>query len=148
MAAEPDDQYPLSANEWPVGFEADPLEFKVTPELNQQNLFAQEDFDPRYIEGGPTGQGIVHPSLLLNMSNTTRSPSYRLHAGIGGLHAREETTFLKSPAVGDIFTVNWTVVERYTKRDRPYAVVEVVVTNGDGEPVMKRLAHETYTFGN
>ena len=38
-----------------VGEEFEPLEFLVTPEMNQQYLYAEEDFHPRYIEASPRG---------------------------------------------------------------------------------------------
>jgi len=56
----------------------EPFEFLLTPELNQQYLFAAEDFHPRYFQETEIGSPIGHPGLLLNMSNATRSPSFKM----------------------------------------------------------------------
>ena len=134
------------AQDWEVGHELVPFEFEVTPELNQQYLFAEEDYHERYLKGGPNGSGLVHPALLLNMSNPTRSPSYRLRENSGGLHAKEETWSLAPAPVGARFQINWTVVDTYEKRGRPYKVAEAVVSTVDGLEVMRRHVHETYTW--
>lgn len=132
-----------SATELHVGDQQEPLEFAVTPELNQQYLYATADFHPRYIEDGPWGRPIVHPAVLLNMTSRTRSPSFRLPPGWSSIHARDETTFLAPARVGDRFKVAWTVIEEYERRGRSYQAVEVVVTDEDGNRILRRVAHST-----
>ena len=131
------------AQSWETGFRAEPLEFVVTPELNQQYLYAQEDYSPVYL--GEDAK--VHPALLLNMSNTTRSPSHHLDTRSGNLHARDECQLLRPARVGDRFRVDWTVVEWYERRERPFRVTEAVVTDGDGQEVLRRRIHTTWTTG-
>jgi hypothetical protein len=121
----------------------DPFEFLLTPELNQQYLYAEEDFHPRYIEGTKSSFPIGHPGLLLNMSNGTRSPSYRLGPGEAGFHARDETFFLNPAKVGKKIKVIWKWGGTYEKRGRPYRLSECVVVDEDGLEIMKRLAHST-----
>ena len=128
-----------------VGYEYEPLEFLVTPEFNQQYLYAEEDFHPRYIEETENGPPIVHPALILNMSNNSRSPSFFLAPGVAGLHARDEAFFHNPARVGKKLKIIWKVVDTYEKRDRPYKVVECLVTDEDGIEIMKRLSHVTIT---
>ena len=90
-----------------VGEDFEPLEFIVTPELNQQYLYAEEDFHPRYIEGSEGRPPMVHPGLFLNMSNNTRSPSFYLPPGWGEVHAGEDTEYLNPGRVGKKFRVTW-----------------------------------------
>jgi hypothetical protein len=132
------------AQEWEVGFRAEPLEFTVSAELNQQYAYAQEDYDPLYVGDG----AIVHPALLLNMSNTTRSPSHALDQRSGNLHSRDETWFLRPARVGSPLRVDWTVVEWYERKGRPYRVTEAVVTEADGGKVLRRRIHTTWTQGS
>lgn len=126
-----------------VGDEQVPLEFTVTAELNQQYLFGLADFHPRYVEEGPWGKPIAHPALLLNMTNRTRSPSFKLPPGWGSIHARDETEFLAPARVGDTLTVCWTVVDVYERKGRPYQALESTVTNELGQRIMRRVAHST-----
>ncbi|MBM4332920.1 MAG: hypothetical protein FJ117_17190 [Deltaproteobacteria bacterium] len=118
-----------------------PLEFLVTPELNQQYLFAAEDFHPQYIEETEIGSPIAHPGLLLNMSNPTRSPSFTLDFGPAGIHSRDETFFFQPARVGKKIKVTWEDGEPYVKRDRYYQVFKTSVVEEDGMVIMKRVCH-------
>jgi len=118
-----------------------PLEFLVTPELNQQCLFAEEDFHPRYIEETEIGPPIAYPGLLLNMSNPTRSPSFALDVGPVGIHSRDEAFFFHPARVGKKIKVMWERGEPYVKRDRYYQVFKTSVVEEEGLVVMKRVCH-------
>jgi acyl dehydratase len=120
-----------------------PLEFTVTPELNQQYLFALEDFNPWYLQPSNEGAPLVHPGLLLNMSNGTRSPSYSTPAGRAGFHARDQAVFINPARVGDKLKVIWSSVGSYEKRGRSYSVSETVVTNQEDIEILKRFNHST-----
>lgn len=130
------------AQEWPIGHEPEPFHFVVTPELNQQYLFAVEDFDPQYL--GEDAR--AHPSLLLSMSNSPKSPSYRLADGTGGMVAREVTEFCGRARVGQEFVAKWRLIDSYEKRGRLYNVIEThLVEVETGVEVLRRVIHETYT---
>ena len=132
-----------SALDLQVGDEQEPLVFTVTPELNQQYLFAVEDYHERYWARGEWGAPIVHPSILMNQSNRTRSPSFKLPKGWSSIHARDETEFHSAARVGETLTVSWKVVERYERRERPYQALEVRITRPDGQLALRRIAHST-----
>jgi len=126
----------------------EPLEYIVTPELNQQFCYGQEDFHPRYIEETEDGPPIAHPALLLNWSNGTRSPSYQAAAvgpggGRAGLHARDITFFLNPARVGKKLRVTWTGIGSYEKRGRPYSVGDTLVVDEDGLEIIRRLHFDT-----
>jgi len=106
--------------------EFESYEFQVTPELNDQYRFAVQDYHPRYEE-------IVHPGLLLNYSNLTRSPNFDVVLKSGAaVHTKEEVEFIKPGKVGQIFKVMWTIIDEYEKRDRLYTVIEAVVVAQEG----------------
>src|SRR6185503_6477102 len=94
-------------------------EFTPTPEMNQQFLFAQEDFDARYV--GAYAE--VHPSLLLQMAANTKSPSFRLGPGTGSILAEAQTQFIAAVRVGTRLRVDWRVTKEYEKRGRRYYVM-------------------------
>lgn len=132
------------ADQMVVGDAFAPLELTVTPELNQQYLFAEEDFHPRYFEAGPWGAPLVHPALVFNMSNITRSPSFRTSPGAAAIHTGEETAFHTPARVGQTLRVTWTVVDAYERRGRPYHVQIAEVTAG-GTPILTRRLWHTYS---
>jgi hypothetical protein len=119
-------------------------EFTLTPELNQQYLYGEEDFHPWYIEETEIGPPIGHPGLLFNMSNATRSPSYSMGAGEAGFHTRDEVFLLNPARVGKKLKViyNWRG-RAYEKRNRPYHVTSVSMVDEDGREILKRLSHGT-----
>ncbi|MBM4278154.1 MAG: MaoC family dehydratase [Deltaproteobacteria bacterium] len=127
-----------------VGEEFEPLEFIVTPELNQQYLYAEEDFHPRYIETTRNGPGFVHPGILFNMSNNTRSPSFFLPPGWGEIHAGEETEFLNPARVGKKIRVTWEVIDTYEKKGRPWHVLDILIVDEDGIQIMRRKMTNTF----
>jgi hypothetical protein len=121
----------------------EPFEYLLSPELNQQYLYAEEDFHAWYIEETEFGSPIGHPGLLLNMSNGPRSPSFRLGPGEAGFHSRDETFFLQPARVGKKMKVIWKWIGTYEKRDRPYRLSASVVVDEDGVEIMKRFVHAT-----
>jgi hypothetical protein len=128
-----------------VGEEFEPLEFVVTPELNQQYLYAEEDFHPRYIEGGEEGSPLVHPGLLFNMSNNTRSPSFYLPPGWAEVHVAEETEFLNPARVNKKNLVTWKVVKVFKNLGgKPWHILDILIVDEDGRQIMRRKMTNTF----
>jgi len=129
------------------GEELEPLEFVVTPEFNRQFLEAVEDLHPRYSGNTEDGPPIVHPALLVNQTNVTRSPSFCLPPGMAAVHAREEIRYVNPARVGKVLRVRWTVTDIYEKRGRPYQVKQVTMVDEDGLEILRRTITDTYIRG-
>ena len=121
------------ADELRVGEEFAPLEFHVSEEMNENFLHAVEDLHPRYMEGTADGPALVHPALLINFSNNTRSPSFYLPAGMAAIHTHEDVEHSGPARVGKRFRVLWKVTGRYERRGREYQVVEAPIVDEDGD---------------
>jgi len=119
----------------------EPLEFVVTRELNEQYLYACEDYNPIYLD---THNPVAHPGVLLNMSNNTRSPSFLLPEGWSEIHAAETTEYLNPAPLYKRLRVTWEVIERYEKRGRPYHVLDIRVTDEDGVEILRRKMTNTF----
>ena len=124
-----------------------PHEIHVSEDMNRQYLDAVQDPGPHYREGSAGGGPWVHPSLLLNQSNPTRSGSHVLPPGMANVHAKEKATFFRPGRVGTTFRILWKVLERYTKRDRPYTVFECLVLDDQAEVVLCRRMTSTWVQG-
>ena len=122
-------------------------EIHVSEEMNRKYLEAVQDSSERYSEGTTKGGPWVHPSILLNQSNPTRSASHVLPQGMGHVHAKDEVTFVRPGRAGTTFRALWKVLERYTKRDRPYTVFECRVLDEEGEEVLTRRMTSTWVQG-
>jgi hypothetical protein len=132
------------AHELEPGDECTPLKFVVSPELNQQYLFALEDFDARYIARSASKPAEVHPALLLAMSSNTKSPGFRLAPGTGSIGTEDVVEFLAPAHVGRNLHVTFRVAETYEKRGRDYQVMECAVADEDGTAILRRAIHVTF----
>ena len=136
-----------SADQVAAGEEFEPSEFLVTDEFNENYLHAVEDFAPPYTQSGAADPPVVHPALLINYSNVTRSPSFHLPPGVAAVHTHEETRFFSPARVGGRLIVSWKVTGRYERRGRPYQVVEATVEQVGVGRVLERISTYTYTGG-
>jgi hypothetical protein len=128
-----------------VGEEFEPLEFVVTAELNQQYLYAEEEFHSRYIEVSEQGSPFVHPGLLFNMSNNTRSPSFYLPPDWAEIHVAEETEFLNPARIGKRLRVTWKVTSVFKRLiGRHWHVLDILITDEDGSQIMRRNMTNTF----
>jgi hypothetical protein len=130
-----------------AGDELEPLDFHVTREFNENYLHAVEDFHARYLEAAGDRAPLVHTALLVNYSNLTRSPSFRLPEGVSAIHTHEEIDFMGLGRVGETFRVAWVVTGTYERRGRRYQVMEASVTGPERRPVLRRVSVNTFTGG-
>ena len=136
-----------SASDFVVNDEFESIDFQVTEEFNENYLHAVEDFHPRYIEPTSDGPPIVHSALLINYSNITRSPSYYLPADTSALHTHDEVEYINPGRVGSTFSVTWKVIETYEKRGRPFQVIDTLMVDDSGNPILRRKSINTYISG-
>ncbi|HVO90582.1 MAG TPA: hypothetical protein VMV45_18735 [Casimicrobiaceae bacterium] len=119
------------------------LDFSVSAEVNQQFLFALEDYGSDYLDRG-TGRAVVHPVLLLHMSARTRSPSFRLAPGTGSVFAKDRVRFHRPAFVDQRLRVDWTIREVYERKGRLYQALDTRVTTASGDAVLVRDAHSVF----
>ncbi|MGE0852702.1 MAG: hypothetical protein AB7O44_24265 [Hyphomicrobiaceae bacterium] len=133
------------AHELRAGDEYAPLTFIVTPELNQQFLYALEDFHPDYVAPGETA--FVHPVVLLHMSARTRSPSFVMSPQMGSVFAKDIVKFLAPAHVGDTLHVSWRIMDVYEKRGRLYQAMSTRIRGQRSGEVLAREAHSVFFVG-
>jgi acyl dehydratase len=121
-----------------------PLEFSVTTDMNQQFLYAVEDFNPLFIEGRGGKPPLVHPVLLMHMSPRTRSPSYRQAPGMGSAFARDHSSYLRPAFVGARLRVTWTIVDTYEQRGKIYQDYVALIRDEQGREVLRRELSSTF----
>ena len=132
------------AHELKAGDQYEPLEFVVTSDLNQQFLYAVEDFNPIYLAGQAGKPPIVHPVLLMHMSPRTRSPSYRQAPGMGSAFARDKSRYFNPGYVGGTFRVTWTVTNTYEQRGRIYQDYVALVQDENATEILRRELASTF----
>jgi len=138
---------PRYSHELQAGDTYEPLTFVVTPELNQQFLYALENFDPRYIESRGGLRPLVHPVILLHHTPRTRSPSYRLAPGMGSVFARDRTHFLSPARVGERLHISWRIDACYDKNGRLFQDYTASVTNDADTKILDRQMTSVFRMG-
>ena len=118
----------------------DQFEFTVTPELNQQYCFAEEDFHPRYIIGEGSERPMAHPGFMLNMSNSSKSSSHLMPPGFMGLQAGEDNEFIGPMYVGEHLKVTWQIAETWEDHGRKFRLTDTKVVGEDGALRLRRLS--------
>jgi acyl dehydratase len=123
----------------------EPYEFVAEPDLNARCLDAEQGHHLRYVVGTAGRPPIVHPGLLLNYSNRTKSPTFSVGANEAGVHSRDETRFINPAFVGSRLRVTWNPAELIEKRGRIFHVIDTLVTDQDGREILRRRATSTST---
>jgi hypothetical protein len=127
----------MEANKLKVGDKLQDLVFTVTDSFNQQICESVHCNDLYY-------KNVIHPSLLIGMSNITKSPSYKLAKDVAAIHTQDEIEYIRHGIVGDCIMVTWVVVALYKRRDKhwndlDYQVVESTVTDANGIILKRRM---------
>jgi acyl dehydratase len=115
----------------------EPFSFSITDQIQSRYLEALEDHHQRYTLSHDGVHPIVHPGILLNQSNATRSPSF------GGpntrwIHVREQTYFAAPARLNDELIAEWHIAEYRPRFGRMLAKVACVVTRHDGPVIIER----------
>jgi acyl dehydratase len=114
-----------------------PCSFSVTDQIQSRYLEALEDYHLRYTLSRDGGHPIVHPGILLNQSNATRSPSFG-EPNTRWIHVREQTYFAAPARLDDELVAEWHIAEYRPRFGRMLARVACVVTHHDGPVVIER----------
>lgn len=132
-----------SANELREGETFADLTFTIAPTTNEQYIFAQGDYAPRYLPS-PWGQGQAHPGLLMQMLAPTRSPSYWIPSGMGAVLGSATTSFFGKAWVNRTYTISWVVSKIYEKRGKDYHVIVAQLKDDAGTVLVERISNVVY----
>ena len=135
------------ADQLQIGEAFDGYMFTVTPELNQQFLYAVDDCNQRYLQESDLSSPMVHSVIFIHYSAVTRSPSFYLPPGMAAVVAKDEINYLNPGRVNKKFSISWKVVDTYEKRGRPYQVTEILIRDEDGLEILRRWMNCTYIGG-
>jgi acyl dehydratase len=113
----------------------------ITPEMVAHYADAVQDHNPWYFGDSPFG-GPVAPALILH-SEVYRSVDWYL-SYFGNLHARQEWELFSPIMVGDTVTTRRQIIDRYSRRDREYLVMEVGIYGQDGRLLNRGRTHQSF----
>jgi acyl dehydratase len=128
-----------------VGEELGPVAGVVSELKVAQHAFAVDDHGSWYFHSSPFGGRIGHPTLLATDVLMLVALLYDVVTPPceAGLHARNELEFLKPVFLGQKVTIRGTHVEKYKKRAQSYRILDGVVADEGGQPLVRMRATET-----
>ena len=125
-----------------VGMEWGPARVDVTEALNEQFLFAMQDYGGEYLPGHPPAPQ-AHPGTLLSLA-MSGVVGFQPAEGWTGMHARDEVQLVRPVYVGETLILHWQVTNVYEKRGRPWWVRECTITDIDGRLRLRRRIHTAF----
>ncbi len=119
-----------------IGDEFTPLEFIITEEMVDRNAWANDDYNPWYMEDSPFGGRIASPTFLAHQYLELFHGHYYDPPG-GGLYPRQEFEFINPIRIGKKIRVTGRLIDRYPKKGREYFVSEILATDEDGTEIVR-----------
>jgi acyl dehydratase len=119
-----------------VGDELGSLQFTISAEQVERNAWANDDYNPWYMEGSPFGGRIISPVFLASFDATLFYGHYAYPPG-ASLFAKQEFEYLVPLKIGAKYTMTGTLADIYQRRGRTFYVARMSVTDEDGAEVMR-----------
>jgi len=119
-----------------VGDEFEPREITITQEMVDRNAWANDDYNPWYIEDSPFGGPIASPTFLAHQYLELFHGHYYDPPG-GGYWTRHEFEFINPLKIGKKLRVTGRLIDRYPKKGRDHFVSEIIVTDEDGNEIVR-----------
>jgi acyl dehydratase len=119
-----------------IGDDLGAREFVVTEEMVERNAWANDDYNPWYMEDSPFGGRIISPVFLASFDAQLFYSYYAYPAG-GSLFAKQEFEYLSAVRVGETYSMRGTLVDIYRRRGRTFFKVQMSVVDRHGLEVMR-----------
>ncbi|AKH98839.1 acyl dehydratase [Hoeflea sp. IMCC20628] len=117
-------------------FPTQPLSFTVKGEAVDAFLDATGDTGERYRDAGESGArrapSMIASVYLIDLLKARASPP-------GGIHAKQSIRFHRAVNVGETLGLQASIVEKYVRKDRNYAVSEFEARGAKGDLVASGL---------
>ena len=111
------------------GLDLGVYEYTITPEQVRAYAASLGDQTDWYEQDSPFGGPIAPPGFLANDYVKLIASQYEF---VGGVHAKQENTYLNPARPGRLIRVTGQVAEKYERRGKLWIVVETTTTDESG----------------
>ena len=119
-----------------IGDEFEPFEITITEEMVERSTWANDDYNPWYLEDSPFGGRIASPMFLsLHLQNIFWN-HYTFPSG-GALHTSQEFDFINPLKIGKKIKIIGKLVDKYHRRGRDTYVSEYLAVDEDGTEIVR-----------
>jgi len=126
-----------------IGHVIKPVEMVITEELVERNAWANDDYNPWYMEDSPFKGRIASPTLLATETDFTIWNHFVLPEG-GAVWAKQEFDFINPLKVGKKVRITGQLVDKHSKKGRDHVVFEFLVVDEEGLEIIR--TRSTFAF--
>jgi acyl dehydratase len=119
-----------------IGHKIKPVEMAITEELVERNAWANDDYNPWYMEDSPFGGRIASPTLLATETDYMIWNHFVLPEG-GGIWAKQEFEFINPLKVGKKVRITGQLADKQSKKGRDHLVFEFLVVDEDNREIVR-----------
>lgn len=119
-----------------VGDDLGTLPFRVSHAAVRRNAWANDDYNPWYIDTSPWGRPIVTPVFLASFDAQLFYGFYSYPQG-GSLFAKQEFEFLAPVFIEEDYVIAGRLAEMYERKGRTFFKAAMSVCDNQGALVMK-----------
>jgi hypothetical protein len=119
-----------------IGHEMEPVEMIITEEMAERHAWANEDYNPWYLEDSPFGGPIISPTFLAYDTDIMLWNYFALPPGYG-LWAKQEFEFINALKVGKRIRITGRITDKIHKRGRDHITFEFLVADEDGREIVR-----------
>jgi acyl dehydratase len=112
------------------------MQFVFSAEKIERNAWANDDYNPWYMDDSPFGGRIITPVFLAFFDATLFYGHFTYPPG-GSLFATQDFEYIVPVKVGTDYTMTGTLVSIYQRRGRTFYVTRMSVTDAHGTEVMQ-----------
>ena len=111
----------------------------IGEELGSYEYLLTQEMIDEYRKSVDDPKGLV-PTIAVKHDATALGLAYEDNTG--GVNAGNEMEFHNPPVAGKIIKVTGRVHDKYTRRDKPYLVIEATATDEDGRLIEKMRTYQ------
>ncbi len=119
-----------------VGDQLGSREFVITEEMVERNAWANDDYNPWYMEDSPFGGRIISPVYLASFDAQLFYGYYSYPAG-GSLFAKQEFEYIAPVKMGERYTMTGALEEIYQRKGRTFFKAGMSILDRSGNVVMR-----------
>jgi acyl dehydratase len=121
-----------------VGDKLGTLEFVITEQMVERNAWANDDYNPWYMDDSPFGGRIISPVFLASFDAQVFYGHYAYPTG-GSLFAQQDFEYFAPVLVGQAYAMTGELVEIYRRKGRTFFRAAITVTDRDGKEVVRMV---------
>jgi len=118
-----------------IGDELLSRDFVITEDMVERNAWANDDYNPWYVDDSPFGGRVISPAFLASFDVSVFYGYYAYPPG-GSLYAKESFEYFQPVRVGVRYKMTGRILDIYKRKGRTFFKAGIYVTDEAGNRVV------------